>query len=182
MAPRHKISELTEWKQEQLIKDRLKGRSYDSIGEELGIAGNSVKRWWLQAVPEDKKLVIAAKMKKEEVQEAADVIASDGDDIDMDLRWILRRIRKAIEEADETGEPDRILELAQMREMRHTLESLAKVRGMFSNKIDVTVDLGTSPQFILLRKIILEVLENHAAAKADFLDKMRVLKVVEHQP
>ncbi|TCP59765.1 hypothetical protein EV663_11661 [Rhodovulum bhavnagarense] len=182
MAPRHKISELTEWKQEQLIKDRLKGRSYDSIGEELGIAGNSVKRWWLQAVPEDKKLVIAAKMKKEEVQEAADIIASDGDDIDMDLRWLLRRLRKVIEEADESGEPDRILELAQMREMRQTLMDLAKVRGMFSSKIDVTVDLGTSPQFIMLRKIILRVLEQFPDAKAAFLDEMQALKVIEHQP
>ena len=43
MAPRHKIEELTVWKQEQLIKDRLNGRSYDDIGKELGIAGNSVK-------------------------------------------------------------------------------------------------------------------------------------------
>lgn len=182
MAPRHKISELTEWKQEQLIKDRLKGRSYDDIGKELGIAGNSVKRWWTQAVPEDKKLLIAAKMKQEDVQMAADIVASDGDDIDMDLRWLLRRLRKVIEEADETGEPDRILELAQMREMRQTLMDLAKVRGMFSNKIDVTVDLGTSPQFIMLRKIILNVLEQHPAAKADFLSEMRALQVIEHQP
>ncbi|SHL40718.1 hypothetical protein SAMN05444414_11329 [Roseovarius marisflavi] len=121
-------------------------------------------------------------MKKEEVQEAADLVASDGDDIDADLRWLLRRLRKVIEEADETGEPDRILELAQMKEMRQTLMDLAKVRGMFSNKIDVTVDLGTSPQFIMLRKIILKVLEQHPAAKADFLAKMQTLKVVEHQP
>ena len=87
-----------------------------------------------------------------------------------------------IEDADETGEPDRILELAQMKEMRQTLMDLAKVRGMFSNKIDVTVDLGTSPQFIMLRKIILTVLEAHPAAKADFLDEMRALQVIEHHP
>ena len=75
MAPRHKIEELTVWKQEQLIKDRLNGRSYDDIGKELGIAGNSVKRWWLNAVPEDRKLLIAAKQKQEDVQLAADIKA-----------------------------------------------------------------------------------------------------------
>ncbi len=180
MAPRHKISELTEWKQEQLIKDRIKGRSFLNIGKELGISDNAVKRWWDQAVPEDKKLLVAAKMKQEDLENAADFVASDGDDIDMDLRWLLKRLRKAIEEADATGEPDRLLELAQMREMRHTLESLAKIRGMFSNKIDVSIDLGTSPQFIMLRQIILKVLEAHPMAKADFLDEMRVLQVIEN--
>lgn len=106
-----------------------------------------------------------------------DSIAAIDNLIDNDLRWLLRRLRQSIEEVGEDN--DKLLELAQMREMRHTLESLGKLRGMFSQKIDVQIDLGSSPQFILLRQIILRVLDQHPEAKADFLREMNVLKVIE---
>jgi hypothetical protein len=107
------------------------------------------------------------------------MIVSDGDDIDNDLRWLIRRLRSVIEGCTDD---DKLLELAQMKEMRQTLVDLAKVRGMFTSKIDVTIDLGSSPQFIMLRQIILRVLERHLDAKMDFLDEMRTLKVIEHEP
>lgn len=181
MAPRHKITdELPKSKQEQLIVALATGEtSYFQVGKDLGIADNSVRRWFL-SIPEDQKLLLVARAKQRAdvaaKRDAAGILMSDGDDIDHDLRWILRRLKKAIEDCEDD---DKLLELAQLREMRHTLESLAKVRGMFNQKIDVTIDLGSSPQFIVLRQIILRVLDQYPDAKMAFLNEMQTLKVLD---
>ncbi|MBA84190.1 hypothetical protein ACSSNL_05090 [Thalassobius sp. S69A] len=183
MGRRHKLDELPQATQDRIKEELATGsRSMLAIGKQFGVSDTSVKRWW-KKVPEDERLLIAARVRQSEhvaaVKEAAAAV-SDGDDIDNDLRWLVRRLRSAIESCGD--DDDKLLELAQMREMRNTLMDLAKVRGMFSQKIDVTVDLGTSPQFLLLRQIILRVLEAHPSAKADFLTEMQQLQVIEHQP
>lgn len=180
MPARSKLDELPQATRQKIKEDIILGRrSRVAVAKQLGIADTSVMRW-IKKVPEEEKLLIIAKHKQQSqlaaVEEAA-AIVSDGADIDNDLRWLLRRLRQSIEEVGEDN--DKLLELAQMREMRHTLESLGKLRGMFSQKIDVQIDLGSSPQFILLRQIILRVLDQHPEAKADFLREMNVLKVIE---
>lgn len=180
MPARSKLDELPQATRQKIKEDIILGRrSRVAVAKQLGIADTSVMRW-IKKVPEEEKLLIIAKHKQDSqlaaVEEAA-AIVSDGEDIDNDLRWLLRRLRKSIEACGD--DDDKLLELAQMREMRHTLESLAKLRGMFSQKIDVQIDLGSSPQFLLLRQIILRVLDQHPEAKADFLREMNVLKVIE---
>lgn len=172
--------ELTKSARDKLVVDlTLRNKTATAAAREIGIADHSVHRWF-KNLPEDEKMrLVAADAQRKKVaqtREAAKMIVSDGDDIDNDLRWLLNRLRTAIEACDND---EKLLELAQMREMRHTLESLAKIRGMFNNKIDVTIDLGSSPQFLVLRKIILEVLERHVDAKVDFLQRMRELNIVE---
>ncbi|MFT6605690.1 MAG: transposase-like protein [Halocynthiibacter sp.] len=182
MAPRHKIDdELNESKQNALIVEIINGRSFADVGRQLAISDTSVRRWWA-TVPDDRRLLVAARAKQAaelaEKREAADMIVSDGDDIDNDLRWLVKRLRKTIEATE--GDDDKLLELAQMREMRMQLMDIGKVRGMFNNKIDVSINLASSPQFILLRQIILTVLDRHPEAKADFLAEMGHLQVLEH--
>ena len=180
----HKVErELTTSQRNQIVVDLANGViSPERVGEKYGFSGNSVRRWW-KTVPEDEKMLLVAQDRQRRdvaaKRHAADMIVSDGDDIDNDLRWLIRRLRSAIEGCIDD---DKLLELAQMKEMRQTLMDLAKVRGMFTSKIDVTIDLGSSPQFIMLRQIILRVLERHPDAKMDFLDEMRALKVIEHEP
>jgi hypothetical protein len=181
MAPRHKITdELTKSRQEKLIVDLTTGATnYWQASKELGVSDSAVRRWFM-TIPEDQKLLLVAQAKQRSdaaaKKDAAGILMSDGDDIDHDLRWIIRRLRAAIEDC---GDDDKLLELAQLKEMRHTLESLAKVRGMFSQKIDVTIDLGSSPQFIVLRQIILRVLDQFPDAKMAFLNEMQTLKVLD---
>ncbi len=180
----HKVErELTTSQRNQIVVDLANGAiSPERVGEKYGFSGNSVRRWW-KTVPEDEKMLLVAQDRQRRdvaaKRHAADMIVSDGDDIDNDLRWLIRRLRSVIEGCTDD---DKLLELAQMKEMRQTLMDLAKVRGMFTSKIDVTIDLGSSPQFIMLRQIILRVLERHPDAKLDFLDEMRALKVIEHEP
>jgi len=181
---RHKVDlELTKTKRDQLVVDLTTGATNPNrASKELGIVDNSIRRWF-KSIPEDEKLLLVAQAKQRSdaaaKRDAAGILMSEGDDIDNDLRWLLRRLKTAI---DYCEDDDKLLELAQMREMRHTLESLAKIRGMFNQKIDVQIDLGSSPQFLMLRTIILKVLDAHPDAKADFLDEMKVLKVIDHEP
>jgi hypothetical protein len=179
----HKVErELTTSQRNQIVVDLANGAiSPERVGEKYGFSGNSVRRWW-KTVPEDEKMLLVAQDRQRRdvaaKRHAADMIVSDGDDIDNDLRWLIRRLRSTVEGCTDD---DKLLELAQMKEMRQTLMDLAKVRGMFTSKIDVTIDLGSSPQFIMLRQIILRVLERHPDAKMGFLDEMRALKVIEHE-
>ncbi|MEM7516068.1 MAG: hypothetical protein AAF368_03975 [Planctomycetota bacterium] len=171
---------LTEPQREKLIVDLHLGRiSAYAAGKKYGIAEQSVARW-RKTWPEDEILMLAAREKqRSEVakkRDAAGILMSEGDDIDNDLRWIIQRLRRAVEACEDD---EQLLELAQLREMRKSLIDLAKVRGMFSNKIDVSIDLGSSPQFLMLRTIILKVLEAHPDAKAAFLEEMQALNVVE---
>jgi hypothetical protein len=182
MGRRHKLDELPMATQDRIKEELAIGsRSMLAIGKQFGVSDTSVKRWWSK-IPADERLLIAARVRQSghiaAVKDAAAVV-SDGDDIDNDLRWLVRRLRTAIEACGE--DDDKLLELAQMREMRQSLMDLAKVRGMFSSKIDVQINLAESPQFIQLRHIILRVLEQHPEAKLDFLDEMRVLKVIDHE-
>ena len=180
MAPRHKItSELTASKQDVLINDIINGRSMVSVANEVGVSDSSVRRWF-DNLPEDRKLMVAAREKQKmqiaAAEAAKDLIVTDGDEIDNDLRWLVRRLRQSIEAVG--GDDDKLLELAQMREMRQQLMDLGKIRGMFANKIDLTINLADSPQFQMLRQIILAVLERHPEAKTDFLLEMDKMKVV----
>jgi len=179
---RHKVDvELTKTKRDQLVVDLVTGATTKyAASKEFGMSDNSIKRWFA-TVPEDEKLILVAKAKQRteaaQRRDAAGILMSDGDDIDNDLRWLVKRIRSAIEACTDD---DKLLELAQMREMRQQLMDLAKVRGMFSNKIDIAINLADSPQFILLRQIILTVLDQHPDAKADFLLEMQKMQVLEH--
>ena len=60
--------------------------------------------------------------------------------------------------------------------------ALADLHGQLNKKMDIHLNLNESPQFIQLRQIILHVLDKHPAAKANFLDEMKVLKVIEARP
>lgn len=151
----------------------------NAVAVKYGTSRQNIVRW-VRALPDDQKLMIAAKFKQErqlkDTRTAAQMLVSDGDDIDNDLRWIVKRLRTAIEACTDD---DKLLELAQMREMRNSLMDLAKVRGMFNSKIDVQINLAESPQFIVLRQIMLKVLDAHPDAKLDFMREMRALNVIE---
>lgn len=171
---RHKVDiELTKTKRDQLIVDIVTGATnYFQASKQIGISDSSIRRWF-ESVPEDEKLILAAQAKQRmevaQKKDAAGILMSDGDDIDQDLRWLIKRLRDAVEACNDD---EKLLELAQMREMRNNLMALAKVRGMFNQKIEVSFDMASSPQFLALRSLIIRVLERHPEAKHDFLNEL----------
>jgi len=147
---------------------------------EIGIADISIKRWFM-SIPEDEKLRLVAqhleRARLAETERAAAVVTNLGDDVVTDLKWVLRELKRILEESKD--DEDRVLQLGTLRETHKVLNSLANIFGLVSKKVDVTIDINNSPAVLKIREVILNVLEQHPEAQADFLREMQRLQVIE---
>jgi hypothetical protein len=177
----HKMALLPQDKRDHYTRELILGRiSMLQASKELGVSDMAVARF-LTTIPDDERLAIVAQaMHDTRVQTAmknAAVANEFGDDVDQDLKWVLRELKDLFTAAK--GDEDRLLQLGSLKEVRASLMALAELHGKLNKKIDIHLNLAESPQFIKLRQIILTVLDRHPEAKADFLDEMRVLKVID---
>lgn len=171
MAPRHRISELPEWKQEKLIGDLLAGRSYESIGKEVFISGNSVKRWWLQAVSEEQKRAVAAKQRIADIEQNTAVINQDRMDVARTYDSLAVRVEKLITKAEQNE--DDAFALAAMEGLRKVLRDIASMQGKLAQNLTVEVKLSESAEWVTLRTILEEVCDEVPAAREPLLRRMR---------
>ena len=182
MGNRHKvIQKLTKPQQEKLLVDIQTGATnYHKASREIGIADISIKRWFM-SIPEDEKLRLVAqhleRARLAETERAAAVVSNLGDDVVTDLKWVLRELKRILEESKD--DEDRVLQLGTLRETHKVLNSLANIFGLVSKKVDVTIDINNSPAVLQIREVILNVLEQHPEAQADFLREMQRLRVIE---
>ena len=178
----HKMALLPDAQRLHYTTEIVLGRmSMEQAGRELGISGMSVARWVTTITDEERLAIVAQHFHDTKVQTAlkhAAVANEFSDEVDQDLKWVLRQLRDLFEAAK--GDEDRLLQLGTLKEVRNSLMALAEVSGKLNRKIDIHLNLAESPQFLRLRSIILTVLDRHPEAKADFLDEMRVLKVLDH--
>ena len=177
----HKLDGLQPAMQRQIALDMLlKRRSARVIGEGLGVSDNAVIRW-MKKMPEDQKLMLLAeeaeRSRVAEAEAAAASVTLFGEEVEDDMKWLLRKLKSLLEEAE--GDEDRLLQLGSLKEIRQALMSLADVRGQLSKKVEVSVDVATSPAFLQLKKVVIDVLDNHPEAKTDFLTKMHEMKLPE---
>ena len=177
----HKMAMLPDDRRQHYVREILLGRmSMDQAGRELEVSGMSVARY-ISIIPEDEKLaVLAQAFHDSKVQTAlqhAAIVNEFGDDTDKDLKWVLRELKTLLESA--SGDDEKVLKLGTLKELRQSLMALADLHGKLNKKMEIHLNLNESPQFIKLRQIILSVLDRHPDAKSDFLDEMRVLKVID---
>lgn len=174
------FAKLPKEKVDQYVTDIVLGRRTQvSVAKELGCSDMAVVRW-MAKVTEEQRLEIVARTIQEHRMKAAlehaEIVNEFGDDVQRDVRWLLRELKELL--ATSKGDEDRILQLGTLKELRQSLLALADLQGKLSKKVEVTFALHESPAFLELRRVIMEVLENHPEAKADFLDRMGALKVV----
>lgn len=178
---KHKISLLPTAEQERYKREIVLGRmSMFQASKELGISDMSVARWLTTVTEEERLTIIAQSFHDTKVQTAlksAAILNEFGDDVDQDLKWVLGELKALFTAAK--GDEDRLMQLGTLKEVRQSLMALAELHGKLNKKIDIHLNLNESPQFVQLRQIILTVLDRHPEAKADFLDEMRVLKVID---
>jgi transposase-like protein len=175
MAPRHKITdELTKSRQEQLIADILGGRAFLDIGRELGIADNSVRRWW-QQVPEEEKRRIAAKQRITAIESDTAVINQDRLDIATTYESLARRVEKLISRAEENE--DDSFALAAMEGLRKVLRDIASMQGKLAQNLTVNVTLAESAEWVALRGILEDVCLEVPAAREPLLRHMRLRRL-----
>ena len=154
----------------------LERRTLTDIAKRCGMDYTSVARFRDTYVTEDVRRVVMVQDRLAAKQFEADVLNEDKVEIDGDLRWVIQKLKALLQDAE--GDEDRILQLGSLREIRQSLLALAELQGKLNKELTVHLNLSESPQFITLREIILRVLDRHPEAKADFLDEMRVLKVL----
>lgn len=176
-----KMALLPKERQDHYKRELLLGRmSMLACGKELGISDMSVARF-VATIPDEERLAIIAQhyhdTKVRSALTNAAIVDEMGEDTDKDLKWVLRELKELLEDAK--GDEDRVLQLGTLKELRQSLMALAELHGKLNKKMDIHLNLNESPQFIKLRSIILTVLDRHPEAKADFLDEMRVLQVID---
>ncbi|PIE13502.1 MAG: hypothetical protein CSA68_11640 [Rhodobacterales bacterium] len=180
-SAKSKIDKLPKAKRDAIVRDIVLGRkSMWAASKELGIADTSVGRYMATVTEEERLGIIAAAMgeaKMAELQEQADLVNQFGEDTDKDLKWVLRELKSLL--SDAKGDDDKTLALGTLKELRQSLMALADLHGKLNKKMDVHLNLNESPQFIQLRSIILKVLNNHPAAKHEFLDEMDRMGVIQ---
>lgn len=178
---KHKLALLPTAEQEHYKKEIILGRmSMLQASRELGISDMSVARWVTTITDEERLAIVAQAFHDSKVQGAlknAAIANEFGDDVDQDLKWVLKQLKALFEGAN--GDDEKLLKLGTLQEVRASLMALAELHGKLNKKIDIHLNLNESPQFIKLRQIILTVLDRHPEAKADFLDEMRVLRVID---
>lgn len=177
----HKLATLPQAKRDEVVKDVVLGRkSMLQVSRELEVSDTSVARF-MRTVDEQERVAILAHAAQDaklaEAKRNAELIDEFGEDTDKDLKWVLRELKDLLQSAK--GDEDRQIQLGTLKELRTSLMALADLHGKLNKKMDIHLNLNESPQFIQLRQIILTILDRHPAAKADFLDEMRVLKVIE---
>ncbi len=102
-------------------------------------------------------------------------------EVDSGLRKVVKEIEAILARAK--GNEDDLLALGSLREMRTTLLALAKIHGQLNSELTVRhISISEDPRYHKLRTIILNVLEHHPDAKADFLGQVRSQLQVEHGP
>lgn len=187
-AHRHKFDLLPKDVRDKAVQDIVLGRrSMYQVTKDLSarkgfsITSTAVARY-MSTVTEDERLEIIAnamgEAKLADIREKAQIVDEFGEDTYKDLKWVLRELKALLEAAKD--DEDRQMQLGSLKEIRQSLMSLADLHGKLNKRMDVHLNLNESPQFIQLRQIILNVLERHPDAKADFLEEMKVLKVLEH--
>ena len=174
---------------DEVVRDIVLGRrSMYQVTKDLcerpkfSITDTAVSRYMSTVTEEERLAIIADAMgeaKLASIRENAEILNEFGEDTDHDLKWVLRELKALLEDAK--GDTDRQIQLGTLKELRQALMSLADLHGKLNKRMEVHLNLNESPQFIELRQIILNVLDRHPEAKADFLEEMKVLKVLEHE-
>ena len=158
-----------------LVGDVTKGE----IARQYNTSPTSVGRM-VKDYSEDQQQMLIAKWMQAKVEADAKAaekgVAVFGEEVENDLRWVLAKLKAMIEELEDTD--DTFALLATLKEARHALRAMAEIQGKLNKKIDVQIDIKNSPAFHEVKQNVLEVLENHPEAKADFLARMSTMKLV----
>lgn len=181
MAKLHKIDLLKPDERDAVVRDIVLGhRTMAKVAKDIGISDTSVGRYMTTVEPDERLEIVARSISASKMAAAqghADLLNEFGEDVDRDLKWVLNELKELLGKAK--GDEDLRMQLGTLKEVRQSLMSLAELHGRLNKKIDISLNLNESPQFIQLRQIILQVLSRHPEAKADFLTEMKVLQVIE---
>ncbi|WP_170571165.1 hypothetical protein [Ruegeria atlantica] len=155
--------------------------TFERIAKKVGLNVNTLHTFKRRHITEEMRREIAAKIKREPIEEATNVLNKERMDVAQTYEALAHRVEKLVTKA-ENNEDDGFA-LAAMEGLRKVLKDIATMHGKMATNLTVDVKLSESPEWVTMKQIIQAVCAEVPEAREPFLRHMRknVLSVTEEQ-
>jgi DNA gyrase/topoisomerase IV subunit A len=145
-------------------------RPLAEIAKRIGISYDSVKRN-KDKITEERRRAIVAEARISAVEQDTGIINQDRMDIAVTYESLAKRVEKLISKAEASG--DDSFALAAMEGLRRVLRDIATMQGKLATALTVNVTLSQSREWVQLRHILQEVIDEVPDAREPLLRRMR---------
>ena len=166
----------------EIIKDIvLERRPLAEIARRLGVDYSTVQRYRDDKITEEMRRSILAETRIDSIKSDTEVVNQDRMDVAMTYESLARRVEKLITQAEAEDNP--AFTLAAAEGLRKVLRDIATMQGKLATNLTVNVSLAESKEWVTLRRILNEVVEEVPEAREPLLRRMRheVLSVTREE-
>ena len=156
----------------------LGSRPLIEIAKRIGISYESVARH-RDKITEERRRAILAEARVSEVEQNTGIINQDRMDISVTYESLAKRVEMMITKAEQNDDDG--FALAAMEGLRRVLRDIATMQGKLATALTVNVTLSQSKEWVVLRTILQEVIDEVPEAREPLLRRMRhhVLSVTQ---
>lgn len=156
---------------EQAKSDLMTGATnLNQIALKYETSRQNVVRWW-ELVPEEEKRRALANAKVRAIEEDTQIINDERLDVGRTYESLARRVEKLITRAEEND--DDSFALSAMEGLRKVLRDIATMHGKMAQSLTVEVKIAESAEWVRLRTILKEVVDEVPGAREPLLRRMR---------
>lgn len=166
----------------EIIKDIvLQRRSLAEIAKRIGVDPGTVARYRDDKITEEMRRSILAESRIDTIKADTEVINQDRMDVAMTYESLAKRVERLITKAEQNE--DDAFALTAMEGLRKVLRDIATMQGKLATNLTVNVSLAESKEWVTLRRILNEVVEEVPEAREPLLRRMRheVLSVTREE-
>lgn len=167
---------------QEIIKDIvLDRRQLGEIARRIGVDYTTVARYRDDKITEEMRRSILAESRIDTIKADTEVINQDRMDVAMTYESLAKRVERLITKAEQ--DEDDHFALAAMEGLRRTLRDIAQLQGKLATNLTVNVSLAESKEWVTLRRILNEIVEEVPEAREPLLRRMRheVLSVTREE-
>lgn len=166
----------------EIVKDIvLDRRSLAEIAKRIGVDPGTVARYRDDKITEEMRRSILAESRIDTINADTEVINQDRMDVAMTYESLAKRVERLITKAEQNE--DDAFALTAMEGLRKVLRDIATMQGKLATNLTVNVSLAESKEWVTLRRILNEVVEEVPEAREPLLRRMRheVLSVTREE-
>lgn len=166
----------------EIIKDIvLDRRSLAEIAKRIGVDPGTVARYRDDKITEEMRRSILAESRIDTIKADTEVINQDRMDVAMTYESLAKRVERLITKAEQNE--DDAFALTAMEGLRKVLRDIATMQGKLATNLTINVSLAESKEWVTLRRILNEVVQEVPEAREPLLRRMRheVLSVTREE-
>jgi len=157
---------------DEIVRDVILGkRTKLEIAALCGIHESNVTRYFKKHVTEEMHREIIAEDRMNRVEKATGVLNSERLDVSRSYESLARRVDAIITQAEQNDDP--AFALVGLESLRKVLRDIAQLQGKLAQNLTVNVSLAESKEWIVMREILKEVVDQVPEARAPLLTAMR---------